>query len=84
MMEKPVMKKKVGVSGFYPERGVISFYADKSMLPLVEGFGSVSAMEGFPHWYAFFVDARFDFSEVLAYIESLNGDGGEDEEEESE
>jgi hypothetical protein len=72
-MEKPTPKREVAISHHTKMYGTISFYSSSDAVTEFETFGSI--YRAIPdsqnvNLYRLFVDSRFDFDEVLAYIEN--------------
>lgn len=63
------MKREVQVSFANDLVGHIVFYATNDAVSAFKGFGDLSHAQFLNQW-DLFVDARFDFDEVLAYIEN--------------
>ena len=71
-MEKPKPKSEVKITDTVPDWHLIRLYASKDALDDFREFGQVSdPLQGpTPGLYYIWVDARYDFDEVVRYIES--------------
>lgn len=67
-MKKPSMKREIAVDYWLPEARVIYFYATNGAAASFHEFGRVRAEDG-PSQWALTVDPRFDFHEILQYME---------------
>lgn len=68
MNEKPVMKSKTAVVFKNSSDGVIRFYADPEAIKDFSEFGSI--LDGFNGAHFLYVNGRYDFDEVVNYIEN--------------
>lgn len=73
-MNKPQMKREVAVDLYYGGAWIV-FYSTRDALADVQPFGQVTAYTDIPDKYVLRVDTRFDFSEVLDYMENYGKDG---------
>lgn len=69
-MNKPVMKQEVAIQGYNETFRVITFYATQDAVTEFEGFGRIKNFDDIRDKYNLYMDARFDFAEVLAYIQN--------------
>lgn len=70
-MNTPTMKRKLGIIFQDAHQRVILFQADESLTDSLKQFGAITAASGYLSVTSLEVDARYDFDEVLAYVESL-------------
>lgn len=66
------MKKEIAIDFIHKSVGVIYMYTTNDALADLQGFGDVqqSGAPYPPQHFRLRVDARFDFDEVVAYIEN--------------
>ena len=69
----PKKKRRVGLRVPSFQKSAIRFNADEETAKKLEGFGHLS-QNGLGA-YELWVDARYDYDEVLDYINSLNVEG---------
>ena len=69
---KPQPKKEVAIALQNETVRHISFYASADALEDFKEFGSISQAVSDKERYSLMVDARYDFAEVMAYIENWN------------
>jgi len=74
---RPVMQTDFAVGGHYEGTGRISFYATEDIADAFEEFGWIHSeayltSDGNCGRHSLYVDARYDFQEVLAYLQSWN------------
>ena len=69
---KPQPKKEVAIAGQNESVRHIAFYASADALEDFKEFGIISQALNDKERYSLMVDARYDFNEVLAYIENWN------------
>lgn len=76
MMKKPVMKRKLAITNLVPSMRIVSFYADKDTADSLKEFGKVfsNTEEDLRDSHELYVDPRFDFEDVVEYMESMNND----------
>ena len=67
---KPLPKREVAVHYFDKKGFIIDFYATKDAVDEFKEFGFVQEMPDRKNGFSLFVDKRYDFDEVLAYIEN--------------
>lgn len=69
-MSKPTPKREVSVESYVKEYGWIRFYSSQDTVTEFMTFGKIHD-ESFlkPNFYWLVVDTRYDFDEVLEYIE---------------
>ena len=71
-MEKPKMKRTVAISTSCPPQYYLSFYATDTIAECAKEFGRVRPFDNIKGKWVMNVDARFDFADVLAWLESFN------------
>lgn len=69
-MIKPVMKQDVAVLTSVENSKMIVFYATNDAVTEFVDFGEVIKRPDGKNKYNLYVDPRFDFAEVLAYIQN--------------
>lgn len=67
---KPQPKRTIGIISAHERDWRITFHTDPGTAQNLTAYGRVLNMEGTE--YLLIVDSRYDFEEVLAYLESLN------------
>jgi hypothetical protein len=67
-MDKPVMKREVGVRLYVRSMRMIVFYSTDDALTEFSEFGQIESGDT-DNTCRLWVDSRFDFDEVLKYIE---------------
>jgi len=70
-MNKPTPKREVAIDGHIKSLGMIYFYSSRDAAEDFREFGHMSTSEE-GNKYTLFIDKRFDFDEVLAYIENYS------------
>ena len=73
-MNKPKMKKDVVVDCAFESTGYIAFYATKRIADNASEFGHMYPIGDVPNKYALNVDPRYDFGEVLDYIQNYSNE----------
>lgn len=68
-MQKPKMKQEVKVTSSEKDDRRIYFFATPEFVTDFESFGTIR-VTGSVDGYVLYVDPRFDFDEVLEYIQS--------------
>ena len=68
-MNKPEPKREAAVDRYHETAGSIDFYASPDALEDIKEFGYVLPDPIIPNRYILYVDKRYNFQEVLAYIE---------------
>ena len=68
---KPQLKREVAVDGYVKSVGMIYFYASSDAAAEFSEFGSLHKDEH-SEKYTLLIDRRFDFDEVLAYIQNYD------------
>jgi hypothetical protein len=69
-LTKPVPMKEVAIDLIVHPMRLIVFYASSDSITEFVQFGHVEAISEIPERYDLFVDARYDFNEVVDYIEN--------------
>ena len=71
-MDKPKMKKEIALDCAIQTSlsWSIYFYASQDAVVDVSTFGKVTSLQSKGDWYLLEVDRRFDFNEVVAYIQN--------------
>ena len=69
-MKKPEMKRRIGLTIPSFQKSFIVFNADEETAGELAEFGQVS--ENGAGSYTLWVDARFDYEDVLAFINDIN------------
>lgn len=64
----PKMKSEIAIS--YLGKSIIDFFATPDAASDMAQFGKVTQAQDQPNKYWLYVDARYDFQEVVAYIEN--------------
>jgi hypothetical protein len=67
---KPVPQKEVAIDMIVRMLGLIVFYASNDAITEFAQFGHIVKHTETPEKYDLFVDARYDFDEVVKFIES--------------
>lgn len=70
MKQLPVMKREVAVASENENQFLITFYSTRDALADIQQFGEVYPFSSTSEKYFLYVDRRFDFADVLAYIEN--------------
>ena len=70
MTTKPVMQNSPVIKFISKESGYISFYATPVAAKEFEQFGHIFEWGDDAEKYSLYVNGRFDFDEVLAYIKT--------------
>lgn len=70
MSNKPQMKRTIGISLVHQRDRTIIFYAPEWAAQAVSEFGGLDSF-GVEKW-RLIVDARYDFPEVVSYIENYD------------
>lgn len=70
MSNKPVQKRKAAVRLVSKAANMILFNATEEAAAEFESFGEMELVRNVSGYYSLFVDARYDFDEVLAFIEA--------------
>lgn len=68
LMKKPTLQREVGIVRIFNRARVITFNATQDSSTEFEGFGNLSYSVSMKY-YTLTVDARYDFDEVVKYIE---------------
>ena len=71
-MQEPRMKSKIGIDVSFPSTRSIYFWATQDAAEYLKRFGALRGFDDGSSRYHIEVDARYDFAEVLTYIESVN------------
>jgi len=72
-MKKPEMKKEMAIDHIFLDTRELYVYATKDAIEDLREFGEVlHPMFHGPDLYLLSVDARFDFREVVSYIENYD------------
>ena len=71
-MKKPKMKRNVAITNQFEEQGIIYFYASDTIAECAKEFGKARSYTGKAECWILDVDARYDFYDVLAWLESFN------------
>jgi hypothetical protein len=74
-MNKPQIKREVQITTVIKSVRHIIFYASTDAVAEFEEFGEVLPSTNTRELYNLFVDARYDFGEVVAYIEGYGTRG---------
>lgn len=69
-MNKPVMKQEVKVFVAITVARMIVFYATDDAVTEFDSFGMIRKYDNERNKYSLYVDYRYEFSEVLAYIQN--------------
>ena len=69
-MEKPTLKREVAVSLVLRSINAIGFHATDDAVTEFEQFGVLTEALAISGGYRLYVDSRYDFDEVLAFIEN--------------
>lgn len=67
-MSKPTLKAEVAIDMIFPAARLIVFYSTPDAASEFEEFGKMFAES--PSRFHLFVDARYDFDEVVMYIKN--------------
>lgn len=70
MTKKPTMQKEVAIEAVVPSAALVSFYATGDAASEFADYGRLTKAESIPNLYYLYVDRRFDFDEVVAFIEN--------------
>ena len=70
MKQEPLMKREVAVEFYYEPIRHINFYATADAATEFEQYGTLLPDPNRRDGYRLEVDARYDFGEVLAYIQN--------------
>ena len=70
MTTKPVMQKLITIGVAKKEYNYVSFWAPADVVKEFEQFGKLTNWPSQPERYRLSVDGRFDFDEIVAYIEN--------------
>lgn len=76
MTKKPMTKKEVTVTEYFKESRIIHLYASRDAAQGFTEFGTLwtgadlGSANPPPDYYMLIVDARFDFDEVIEYIQN--------------
>ena len=70
MTTKPVMQSPTAIDVAVKENGYVSFWAAPDAAKEFEQFGKLSKWEGDTEKYTLYVDGRFNFNAVVAYIKN--------------
>ena len=70
MTTKTVMQKPIAINFASKKWSYVSFYATPVDAKEFEQFGQIFEWGGDAEKYSLYVDGRFDFDEVLAYIKT--------------
>ena len=69
MSNKPTMKSEVAIDFSSPMSRIIYFYSTEDAVTDFYTFGLVEPHGNHQDYYRITVDARYDFGEVVAYLE---------------
>ena len=72
MIAKPVMQNSPVINFTSKESGYISFWATPDAAKEFEQFGQIFEWGDGSEKYSLYIDDRFDFDEVLAYIKNYD------------
>ncbi len=72
----PVMKCEIGVAFALPLMNYIRFWATPDAASDLRQFGILTQAEEASALYTLEVDARFDFAEVIAYLQAYGKEDG--------
>ena len=74
-MSEPRMKREVAVSSYNKSFSVIYLYATPDAVDQLGKFGAIQKWDSYlgSDHYRLDIDARYDFDEVLAYIQNYGG-----------
>ena len=67
----PIMKRSAKIDVSIEKTGYISFWADADIANEFAQFGKMEQFTSTPNKHFLYVDGRFDFDEVAAYIENF-------------
>ena len=70
-MDKPSMKKHLVITARHRNQGIVYFYADEILAAQAADFGNLVKLVHKHDYWEFQIDARYDFDEVVAWLESL-------------
>jgi hypothetical protein len=74
MMDKPAMKREVAIRDVLPITKTLYFFASQDALSDLEEFGMIRRLPVLGNnVYELLVDPRFDFDEVVRWIEEYGG-----------
>ena len=68
----PMLKKEVAIDVLLPESRCIYFFASTDAAEEFRSFGRLRPDVGARQYYCLWVDARYNFDEVLAYIQNYD------------
>ena len=68
-MNKPQMKSEIAVDTYDKSSRLIRFHGSKDAMEDTKQFGTIFVVDFFADLYTLYVDARYDFDEVLDYIQ---------------
>jgi len=71
IMKKPQPKTEVAINSCVPSLRYMTIFASADAATEFKDFGSLT-LDKLIGWYTLFVDPRFDFDEVVAYIENYD------------
>jgi hypothetical protein len=69
-MEKPKPKREVAITNIFKFNNEIWFQASQDSANDLEEFGTIIKRADRKEWYSIRIDSRYDFDEVLKYIEN--------------
>ena len=69
-MNKPNPKREVAIRLYYPTLMIIDFYATEDAATEFREFGQLERDPMYTNGWHLIIDSRFDFEEVLRYIEN--------------
>lgn len=72
-MPKPVMKRKIGITCELQITKSVFFDASQEDAEKFKDFGALEKRDRENHWHLK-VDARYDFQDILDYIEEINSE----------
>lgn len=72
MTTKPVMQGPTAIDVAFKEQGYVSFWTTPDAAKEFEQFGGLKKWDEKPNKYTLYVDGRFDFDEVVAYIKDYH------------
>ena len=70
-MKKPKRKRVVGIDWVGPSLNVVYFYTSEVVAECAKQFGEVRSA-GYANKWGLTVDRRYDFEDVVAWLESFN------------
>lgn len=71
MTIKPVMQREVAIDTIIQATGYVSLWATPDAAQELAQYGEIYQWEEVANKYTLYVDGRFDFGEVVAYIKSF-------------